>query len=62
MFWNNSKKMPVSDLKFFKDKKSESIKKYFQKCIKYNLSKIKNENEINIENNKFIIGVTPSNR
>ena len=60
MFWNNSKKMPVSNLKPFKDKKSESIKKDFQKCIKYNLSKIKNEAEI--ENEKFIIGVTPSDR
>ena len=30
MFWNNSKKMQVSDLASFKDKKSENVKKDFQ--------------------------------
>jgi len=60
MFWNNTQKMQVSDLTPFKDKTSESIKKDFQKCIKYNLSKI--NNEIKIENDKFIIGITPSDR
>ena len=60
MFWNNTQKMQVIDLTPFKDKTSESIKKDFQKCIKYNLSKIKNETKI--KNNKFIIGITPSDR
>ena len=60
MFWNNPQKMQISDLTTFKDKKSKSIKKDFQKCIKYNLSKIKNETKI--ENKNFIIGITPSER
>lgn len=60
MFWNNTQKMQVSDLTHFKDKTSESIKKDFQKCIKYNLSKIKNETKI--EKDKLIIGITPSDR
>ena len=52
--------MQVSDLASFKDKKSENVIKDFEKCIKYNLIKIKNAKKI--EKDKFVIGVTPSDR
>ena len=52
------KKMRTKELSFFNDKNSEIIRREFQECIKYNLSKIKEDQKT--ETVTFEIGVTPS--